>query len=305
MNRHLDIHLVSLFIGILATLTPGCGGSGGSDPPAASQSEIAACQALCLRFGPESCTRQCYATCEAKGGGCASTIANRTANVISMSCNLSTVSFFDGSSNFGCTPGSEALSHTGALPAGPWMSGKRMFVTSQIYRGGEIKQMGGMATGLESGDKLCANLAAAANLGGTFKVWLSDATTNAINRIAEAGPWYNTSRSDILFKSKLDLVVQPLSFKPQDERGQAATSRFISGVPDVWTGTGKTGMHMVPTLGDKQTNCANWSATKYMQFGVPQDHYGYAGSLSYKESWSELNGLSDCSSSGHLYCFEQ
>ena len=179
-----------------------------------------------------------------------------------------------------------------------------MFVTSQSFRGGEIKQAGGMATGIASGDKLCANLAAAANFGGTWKVWLSDSTTDAINRIAEAGPWYNTPRSDILFRSKVDLVVAPLSWQPRDERGMVVPPSGFIGKPDVWTGTGKTGMHKAPSLAN-MTNCSNWTANTYMPFGSAQDLYGYSGSVTFGGDWSENSGTNVCSDLGHLYCFEQ
>jgi hypothetical protein len=59
---------------------------------------------------------------------------------------------------------------------------KRVFVTAAGYRG----DFGGVT----GGDTICNTTAVAANLDGTWKAWLSDSTTNAIDRIDDVGPWY-------------------------------------------------------------------------------------------------------------------
>ncbi len=61
-------------------------------------------------------------------------------------------------------------------------SSKRIFVTSTLYSG----NLGG----LSGADAKCLTAAQSVNLPGTWKAWLSSSTINAIDRIAEVGPWY-------------------------------------------------------------------------------------------------------------------
>ena len=58
------------------------------------------------------------------------------------------------------------------------------FLTSTSYTG-DLATQGGGTSGLDGGDKLCGQVAAAAGVTGTFKAWLSDASTNAIDRLDE------------------------------------------------------------------------------------------------------------------------
>lgn len=303
MKRHLQARSLSIPSGVLIAALSACGG-GSSNGPIATQAEIDACHALCLRFGPEDCTRQCYALCDAKSGSCAQVVAGQTSMIEAMTCQGPTLNLHYRGGTLGCSAGPVAPSFSGTLPDGSWKSGKRMFVTSQRYRGGEIKQDGGMTTGLASADKLCANIAAAAGFSGTWKAWLSDSKTDAIGRIAEAGPWYNTSRSSILFRNKNDLSVGPRVWQPLDERGQVVQSSGSFSNPDVWTGTSSTGRYKAPALANK-TNCSDWTANTYVEFGAAQPIYAYAGSLAMDSNWSEFSSTSECSALGHLYCFEQ
>jgi hypothetical protein len=270
-------------------LLPSCG-TGSGDSAAPSASALANCQAICLRFGPEPCTRQCYALCET----CAATLDVKPDSVVGMECKGSTVSINTGLNSRSCPAGRD-VSYSGQLPAGGWQTAKRAFVTSQSYAGGAIKSTGGQATGLASADALCAGLAAAAGVTGSFRAWLSDSTTSAIDRIQGTGPWLNMNRSYELFRNESTHVASLSRHKLLDERGQTPSVRTP------WTGTGETGKHKPPMMGDMgATNCADWSASTYKVGTTNFDYYGIGGFGHWSDGPARM-----CSESYPLYCFEQ
>ncbi|WP_394845520.1 hypothetical protein LZC95_51870 [Pendulispora brunnea] len=188
--------------------------------------------------------------------------------------------------------------------AGP-PNAKRMFVTSAEYPGDFAKYGTGSDPGAAGADKLCSTAAASANLGGTWRAWISSTTNDsdpvvhhAIDRIADvAGGWYNVDRTAWLFKNKANLATVPneSAWKPslgtaslvEDENGRRA--------PDgtkVWTGTG-TGGQIV-----SDRTCWRWT--------VSTANTEAAGGMAAGSADRWTSGVSiACTTPAHFYCFEQ
>ena len=112
---------------------------------------------------------------------------------------------------------------------------KYIFTTTTHYTG----NLGGIA----GADTICNNTATAAGLGGTWKAWLSDSNTNAIDRINDVGPWYLLNGVKA-FNNKVNLTTAPLVALNVNENGETFDN-------DVWTGTNVGGTKS----GD---NCYEW-----------------------------------------------
>jgi hypothetical protein len=175
----------------------------------------------------------------------------------------------------------------------------RVFLTQGSFNG-DLRTQGGGATGLEGGDNLCAAAAAAAGLPGTFKAWLSDATTNAIDRLVDVGGWYNVgSNPSLMFGSKAAITGGP-NGGIADEQGN-----FLFNTP--WTGTRPNGTaetaetdpftSSVSTFEGTSTNCQGWTASS-LDSGA-QGAGGMTGG-----AWTE-GGLQQCQNLAGLYCFQQ
>jgi hypothetical protein len=167
---------------------------------------------------------------------------------------------------------------------------KRLFVTSLKYKGdlktaGLIATNGGpITTGLEGGDGLCQTAAMTAGLGGTWKAYLSDSTTNAYDRIADVGPWTLVGGA-ILFANKAALKGAPAGPINRDETG-----KYIPDISAVtWTGTNVDGTKAT-------NNCTDWTSS----LSSPSAQLG----CQYVNTWSSCGG-SICDNSYALYCFEQ
>jgi hypothetical protein len=154
-------------------------------------------------------------------------------------------------------------------------SAKRVFVTSTSHQG----NFGGLA----AADAECNARAAAANLGGTWTAWLSDGSTNAIDRIVDQAYW------------KLD------GFKVFDDKAQiTSTSRPTWGIDrnefnvevmaeQAWTGTNNAGASIV-------SNCMGWTTNASNQTG-------WAGWPATPSSWSAY-GQYPCNLAHRFVCFE-
>jgi hypothetical protein len=75
-----------------------------------------------------------------------------------------------------------------------------VFVTSNSYTGA----LGGLA----GADAKCQSSATSQGLSGSFRAYLSDAASNAYDRVPGAGPWYTTD-DQLAFASKADLRGAP------------------------------------------------------------------------------------------------
>ena len=158
----------------------------------------------------------------------------------------------------------------------------RLFVTAAGFNG-DLRTAGGAATGLAGGDKLCALSAASAGLGGTWVAWLSDSTTDALSRVADASPWYLVNRKTLLFPTKASLSLSPLQPISIDERGNDSGR-------DVWTGTAGGGLRVKDV-------CSDWTSASSSSWG----QQGIASSVS---NWTAFFSP-NCASSAQLYCLEQ
>lgn len=177
----------------------------------------------------------------------------------------------------------------------------RLFVTSQSYAG-DLRDAAQTPTGLAAGDKLCQEAAAAAGLSGTFKAWLSDATTDAIDRVGNVPDgWYSVGpKAAKIADNKASLVAKGPSALIVDEHGKPVT-----GCP--WTGTHPDGMKATSGLNvGSDGTCTGWTAS-----GVD---FAVAGGIGPTTSPFNLiagcpagggTAYSQCQNPQPIYCFQQ
>lgn len=177
--------------------------------------------------------------------------------------------------------------------SGPMPGSKRVFVSSLRYSA-DLRSAGGQATGLQSADYICQNLADAAQIGGAWKAWISTSTVNAIDRIAGTGPWYRMD-GQLAFPNRARLGTTPLVPISIDEMGGAPDPFY-----EAWTGTALGGFKA--PLGNRQSvTCADWTSTidSTLVGGVVGDIDANGA------SWTNL-ATGYCSPfHRRLYCFEQ
>ncbi|MDX2009236.1 MAG: hypothetical protein SFW67_03550 [Myxococcaceae bacterium] len=226
-------------------------------------------------------------------------------------CCSSSGACVEGTSNQQCGLGGEACLSCGTgrlcvagvcgvepLPVGA----KLVFVTRSTFVGsfGSVEQA----------DSLCMAAAAAGNLPGTFKAWVSangyDAARqmrrviNASERLTSNGPWYlpgvdTAGRRIQIFANRSALRAAPL--KPIDRtetlEDVSATGR------NVWTGTLSTGLGRQTSSSFSSGTCNDWGsgANSFSDDGIVGTVYGKAG------DWTEFD-TRPCSNRFSLYCFE-
>jgi hypothetical protein len=155
---------------------------------------------------------------------------------------------------------------------------KRLFVTHGTFAG----NLGGLA----GADSLCGAAAARAGQFGTWKAWLSDSATNAIDRIAGVGPWALVN-GVVVFANRTALQGTPAAAPDLDENGtQLGSTEFA------WTATSTGGLRQ-----SAQT-CGDWASAASSQQG------GF-GEPAIVNLWTDYMSTFTCSHSGHLYCLEQ
>lgn len=259
----------------------------GVDPNGGSGTGSGASQA-CLDFCGQlggACGARCDHGCTQEACGSVDT----SKELIGLSCTDDSLTFYfreGGSSGCGIPGGSSSPARP---PRGSAADAKRAFLTSVTYNA-NLQRGGGASSGLAGADKLCHEVAASAELGGTWRAWLSDSSTDAIDRIEDASPWYNTDRSAVLFPNKASLGTKPYdTFGPLllDERG----ARFAPGARMyAWTGTEGGGR-------GSQYTCTDWTSESFTEFG----EYVTA---SYAAGWN--NGtIQECGGKAALFCLEQ
>ena len=181
------------------------------------------------------------------------------------------------------------LSPPADLACAPIAGAHRVFVTATTTTG-NIAASGNATSGLDGADKLCAASATAAGLGGAWKAWLSTSQVNAIDRLADAGPWYLVDRCTLVFGGKAAIVAGGPA---------AAIDRLADGsqAPPVnlWTGTKKTGVK-------DDFTCNDWTND--------QPIHGYEGTVGtgddtfFAGAWTDT-ATNPCRLSAALVCFEQ
>jgi hypothetical protein len=181
-------------------------------------------------------------------------------------------------------------------------------VTKDYGRGCEIEgsslvfvtsvRMTGAFGGLADGDKRCNDLAAAANLAGEYRAWLStmDDTgkpeVNARDRIGNKAPWRRINDGAVVLESLSALADKGLSAAvladewgiPHDDKNQTP----------VWTGT-------LPNGGAGSANCQNWAPPEPAR---ASGYYGYAHLFAGGQWTFNADQAAQCGGQAALYCFQ-
>jgi hypothetical protein len=151
----------------------------------------------------------------------------------------------------------------------------RVFITSTTVMGG--------FGGLSAADDFCAAAAAKANLGGSWRAWLSTNQVAAISRITSDGPWVNMV-GDPIASNRAALASGMLTSEIRyDETGQNRV-----GTNNAFTGTSADG-------GSTGQNCSNWL---FSFFNATVGH-----SQRTSPSWTD-DSVQSCTSARRIYCFE-
>ncbi len=134
---------------------------------------------------------------------------------------------------------------------------------------------------------LCQNAATAESLGGTWKAWLSDYDSDAIDRITGDGPWYDLAASKV-FANHAALSTSPTVAIEIQENGEK-----LAIAARVWTGTAAGGVRR--GSGDT-AYCGdwNWDAGGTATVG---------NTLATDGGWSDSETVT-CGQDARLYCFE-
>jgi hypothetical protein len=156
-----------------------------------------------------------------------------------------------------------------------------VFVTSEQYRG---NFPGGM--GLVGADASCTLAATDAGLSGNWTAWLSDSTTDAINRIPDGEYWLFDGT--LVADGKADLTDGMLE---SPIIVQETGSPIPGGSLEVWTATDEDG-----TRGDSET-CFNWTSTDVLDTA----HTGRADATD--ATWTDQGVAEGCDIFNRLYCF--
>ncbi len=173
-------------------------------------------------------------------------------------------------------------------PAGCVETDSRAFVTS-------LASPGDTLGGVTGADSLCATLANAAGLTGTYKAWLSTPDEDAVDRFANGGPWRTWDDDVQLWTRKVADDIWDLT----DGTIDAAINRTEFGAPVlgnclVWTGTTTDGERSNPDgLGG---TCAGWTSA--------EEGFGLAGLCDAADTlWTEW-APALCTKESRFYCFQ-
>lgn len=157
---------------------------------------------------------------------------------------------------------------------------KIIFVTSSVYNG----SLGG----LSGADAICQDAADNASVAGTYLAWLSDSTTAVEDTFIQSGHPYILVDGTVVAWNWDDLAGLNHGIN-MDENGSSLSDQRV------WTGTLASGASYT-TNSDEL--CNNWTSSS----GV---YSGPAGRNQYLTSEWSVDGLSVCSSTFRLYCFQQ
>lgn len=177
----------------------------------------------------------------------------------------------------------------------PAANSKRVFVTSTKYNG----NLGGIS----GADAKCQERATAANLGGTWKAWISGSQSNSApsQRFAKATVPYTLIDGTVIANNWTDLI----TMKPDGSflrKGIDLTELGTKFSPTVWTATQFTGS---PTTSQNAYTCIDWvwggkEASGYIGLGGFSSGGGIPGF-----QWTATGGRMSCNNNYALYCFEQ
>jgi hypothetical protein len=165
--------------------------------------------------------------------------------------------------------------------------GRRVFITSTVSTGA--------IGGLTGGDALCQGLANTANLHGTFRIWLSDATASPSTRFDQSLVPYYRMDGTMVASSYADLVDGTIAVPiHHNELGQVVAPN----IP--FTSTLATGLPYSPSALPSQDNCSGWTSQSTTDHG----HSGFSEGTT--TSWSlnlQQADVRQCNVLHRYYCF--
>ena len=160
---------------------------------------------------------------------------------------------------------------------------KRVFITSTTYDG----NLGG----LEGADAKCQARADAANLGETWKAWLSGSTTPAVSRLNHFSGQYKLLNGIVIANNWADLTSGTLRAPIDKNEFNAQQTGFV------WTNTTFNGEVSVSILANI---CNDFTSNGY----ATVFRSGFAGLYS-DQQWTDRAIQTACNAPMLLYCFEQ
>jgi hypothetical protein len=168
--------------------------------------------------------------------------------------------------------------------------GLRVFVTSTLFD----SFIGDPLSGADSACQLAAD---ASELGGTWRAWLSNGSTNAVDHIEGNGPWFDLDSRKV-FNNAANLRTAPLVPIEITERGE-----YIDDESSVWTGTAPGGL-------SSADHCEDWTSEECGGIGFIENTepevQGLVGSpTSTTATWTSSGAACCGSATARLYCFEQ
>lgn len=176
---------------------------------------------------------------------------------------------------------------------------KRVFVTSTTYNG----NLGS----LSGADSKCQARADAANLGGSWKAWLSDTNTTAAQRLTHSRGSYKLIDGAVVAHNWADLtdgsLVTAINLTELGSR-ISDDPTFCQPSDSVWTKTSETGSNDNTGKG----GCNNWTSELALR-DVDNPNESSAGLVGKanrsSRGWTAWCGRASCSQFSRLYCFEQ
>lgn len=170
----------------------------------------------------------------------------------------------------------------------PAASSKKVFVTSTTYNG----NLGG----LSGADAKCQDRANAANLGGTWKAWISTGLVNALTRavgLSYTGK-FTLVDGTVVATDRFELTSGYLQHAiDKDELGNVRGGDYAY----VWTNTNYGGG--IRDI-NQNSHCGEWTRSTYLN---PSGYIGIAGKID--RQWTDSGNQWSCEQQAALYCFEQ
>jgi hypothetical protein len=166
----------------------------------------------------------------------------------------------------------------------PPQARKILFLTPLTYDA-NLTGATGLADPHDAGDSICQAAAASAGHSGTFQVWLSTSSVDAIDHITGDGPWVVPTGSTQIFASKAGIPGGPADDIDEDVFGD-----LVSAPLQFWTATNTFGRYD----GD---DCRGWSST--------DPHFSATTGISNRQQTWTNDGVSTCETRLRLLCFEE
>lgn len=195
-------------------------------------------------------------------------------------------------SNLTCdTPARLLCLEPGASESTPasWSPSALAFVTSALGTGNLSSwPAAGGESGIQAGDTICRNLAAAAHLPApeSFIAWLSTTTIDAADRLLLSDIDYRRVDGFPIASSKSAL----LSSGARNSLHVHESGGYLHSIPAIHTGTDEAGS-------EAESHCLNWTSGSQNDEGWR----GYA-SLDSNGYWTDHSAIT-CNQNGRIYCF--